>query len=76
VIIVREDINFKIMGKEELNSIEAVLFECKKVAFSKIYMPKSLLKKYDFVADEKTKQCYIQKKNLKQKNIGGCKNVN
>lgn len=51
-------------AKEELNSIEAVLFECKKNAFKKMYVPESLLEKYDFIADEKTKECYIQKKKI------------
>ena len=47
---------------EELNSIEAVLFECKKAALNKIYIPESLKEKYNFVCDEKTKRCYIEAK--------------
>jgi len=47
---------------EELNTIKSILFECKKDAFSKIYVPEILLKKYDFTIDEKTKKCYIKKK--------------
>lgn len=45
----------------ELNSIKSILFECKKIALSKVYIPKRISEKYNFVINEEDKECYINK---------------
>ena len=47
---------------EPLNSIENVLFEARKEAFNKTYIPENVREKYNFIINEETKQTIIEKK--------------
>ncbi|MFA6524117.1 MAG: hypothetical protein WC264_00280 [Candidatus Paceibacterota bacterium] len=52
---------------EPLNSIEDVLFEARKAAFNKMYIPENIKKKYNFIINEKTKKTIIEEKRSKIK---------
>lgn len=52
---------------EPLNSIEDVLNAAKEIAYSKIYIPENIKKKYKFTINKKTKECLIEEKRSKTK---------
>lgn len=47
---------------ENITSIEDVLFEAKKAAFKKVYIPEHLSDQYEFIINETTKKCTIKRK--------------